>query len=236
LVVLLTASPASAASEAGYYFDLANELIDLPYPGNEFYGEVYLTLLETNHVRVEANVYTNIGENDRLGRFIQSPIVPGSNFGIDKFGMNSTLIANEEDFNTFMTLYDVVLPDRWGCSWGGVAGELGKFELWDTGTGNSRVDPFFIEITAKDGVVIPDQFAFNSLDAFIELCPQGTYFAMHAAGFTIDSSYWREGASNPESSFFAVSPLPPSMVPEPGTLLLALIGLGTVVRAAGKQR
>jgi len=216
--------PAQAA-DVGFYFDSANELIDLPNPGTEFYGEVTLTLSSLNNLLIEVNAFTSPGENDSQGNYISSPLVPGDNFGIDKFGANSTLIASEADFNTFTSFYDIILPGQWSCSWGGVAGEMGKFEFWNTGTGGSRQDPLTVQITPKSGAIIPTALQIDSVFDFIELCPQGTYFAMHAGGFTCDSSYWESGSLNPESSFFAVT-----VIPEPGTVLLVLLGFGILLR------
>jgi hypothetical protein len=217
-IAFTLAAPAHAA-DVGYYFNMAGELVDLPYPGTEFYGEVDLTLLALNDLLVEVNVYTNPGETDHLGNFFTSPIVPGQSFGIDKFGMNSTLIADEADFNTFASLYDITLPDTWSCIWGGVAGDLGKFEFWNTGPGGSRVDPLIIQIAPKIGAVIPVEFQIDSVLDFVELCPQGTYFSMHAGGFTTDPSYWA-GDTEPGSSYFAVT-----TAPEPCTVLIALLAV-----------
>lgn len=221
-VAFILSAPALAV-DAGYYFNLGGELIDLPYPGTEFYGEVNLTLVALNNLLIEVNAYTSPGETDYLGNFFSSPIVPGPNFGIDKFGMNSELIANEADFNTFASLYDITLPQDWSCTWGGVAGELGKFELWDKGTGNSRQDPLVIQIAPKIGAVIPVQFQIDSVSDFVELCPQGTYFVMHVGSLSTGPSYWR-GDTEPGSSLFAVT-----TVPEPCTVLIALLGLVPVV-------
>ncbi len=218
------AAPARAA-DVGYYFNLADQLVDLPYPGTEFYGEVDLTLLALNNLLIEVNAYTSPGETDYQGNFITSPLVAGPNFGIQTFGVNSELVADEAQFDAFVALYDIVLPDNWTCSWGGVAGELGKFELWDTGTGGFRQDPLIVEIVPKPGAVIPAEFEIDSVFDFVELCPQGTYFAMHAAGFTTDPSYWETGYLNPVSAWFAVGPA----APEPGTVLIALMGLIPVV-------
>ena len=225
LGVIAISGPASAADIA-FYFDLGGtELIDLDYPGSQFYGEVGLSLTAPCSLLIEANAFRSPGETDSLGNFISSPLVAGSNFGIDKFGMNSTLIASEADYNNFVAFYDLTLSDGWNMQWGGVAGDLGKFEFWYSGTGSTRQDPLIIELAPIDCATTPEQFKFSSVLDFVELCPQGTYFAMHVGDFTTDPSYWREGAVNPESSYIGVSPVPPYVVPEPAMVTLALLAL-----------
>lgn len=227
--VFAASSVSATIPDAAYYFNLANELVDLPYPGNEFYGEVDLTLTSLNNVRIDVNAYVSPGEYDAIGNFIFSPLVAGPNFGIDKFGMNSCLIASQDDYDTFMSYYDMTLPSSWGVTWGGVAGELGKFEFWYKGTGDSRMDPLVILITPKIGVTIPTEYMIDDVGLFVEECPQGTLFAMHVGDFTVDSSYWESESFNPESSFFAVGGDSDTFIPEPATVCLVLAGLGAVV-------
>ena len=229
LLILLPPSPAAAA-DVGYYFDLSNELIDLPYPGSEFYGEVDLSLLFLNNLRIDVNAYVSPGEYDYLGNYISSPLVAGLNFGIDKFGANSSLISSSGDFDTFMSLYDVTMPADWGCKWGGVAGELGKFEFWYKGTGDSRQDPLVILIAPKSGVVIPEEFVIDSVDLFVEECPQGYCFSMHVGDLSTDPAYWETGHSNVESAFFAASGDGDTLiVPEPATSVILLVGTAALV-------
>jgi hypothetical protein len=233
--VCLTLAAASAyAVDAGFYFDASNELIDAMYPGMGFYGEVDLSLLSLNNLRVDVNAYVSPGEYDYLGNYITSPLVAGPNFGIQTFGINSTLIASQADFDAFCTYYDLILPDNWGCDWGGVAGEFGKFEFWYRGTGNSRQDPLVILITPRSGAVIPTQFEIDSVFDFVELCPQGYYFSMHVGDFSTDPSYWDEGCFDVDSAFFAVSG-DTLVIPEPATVLIAALGLASVLTRA-KQR
>jgi hypothetical protein len=215
----------ASTADAGFYFDASTELIDLPYPGTEFYGEVDLTLLSLNNLRVDVNAYTSPGEYDSLGNYITSPLVAGPNFGIMKFGINSSLVTSEADYDAFMELYDLTMPDNWGCEWGGVAGALGKFEFWYKNTGNSRQDPLVILFTPKDGVVIPTGFEIDSVFDFVEVCPQGTYFSMHVADFSTDPSYWDNGYVDPPSGYFAVSG-DTYVVPEPAMLIVLLLAAG----------
>jgi hypothetical protein len=234
----LITNPAHAA-DIGLYFQWSGELIEMPYPGTEFYGEVALTHVSLNNLLIDINAYTSPQEYDFLGNLVTSPLVAGSNFGIDKFGMNSTLINSEADFDAFVGLYDVSMPDDWGCKWGGVAGEFGKFEFWYTGTGNSRVDPLAISITPKTGAVIPVEYQITSASDFVEMCPQGYYFSMHAAGFTTDPSYWQSGHSDVESSFLGVSTesyviQPP--IPEPSMVVLVVAALAAMTLRKRRPR
>jgi hypothetical protein len=215
----------ASAVDVGFYFDASTELIDLPYPGTEFYGEVDLTLLSLNNLRVDVNAYTSPGEYDSLGNYITSPLVPGPNFGIMKFGINSSLVASEAGFDTFWSYYDLTLPDHWSCDWGGVAGAFGKFEFWYTDTGQSRQDPLVILITPKSGVVIPAGFEIDSVFDFVEMCPQGYYFSMHVGDLSTDPSYWDNGYTDVKSGFFAVSG-DTYVIPEPGMLVVLLLAAG----------
>ena len=228
LVILCLAPFPVSAVDVGYYFDLSTELIDLPYPGSEFYGEVDLSLVSLNNLRVDVNAYRSPGEYDYLGNYITSPVVAGANFGIQKFGANSTLIASEEDYDTFMTLYDLTLPNKWDCTWGGVAGAFGKFEFWYTDTGHSRQDPLIILIAPKSGEVIPAEFEIDSVFDFVEMCPQGYYFSMHIGDISTDPSYWESGYVDPVSAFVAVSG-DTYVIPEPATVLILLLGLVPVL-------
>jgi hypothetical protein len=233
-VCLILAAASAYAIDVGYYFDVSNELSDLPYPGTEFYGEVDLSLLALNTLRVDVNAFASLGQDDYLGNYITSPLQAGSNFGIQKFGINSPLIASQGDFDAFCTYYDITLPNHWGFDWGGVAGELGKFEFWYNGTGNSRQDPLVILITPKIGAVIPTGFEIDSVFDFVEMCPQGTYFSMHVGGFSTDPSYWSDGCSDVNSAFFAVDG-ETYIIPEPATALILFLGLATLLLRARRR-
>ena len=231
-LVFLAAASVSAV-DVGYYFDMSKELIDLPYPGAEFYGEVDLSLLSLNNLRVDVNAYRSPGEDNCLGDYITSPLVAGPNFGIQKFGINSILIASQDDYNAFMSLYELGLPDDWNCKWGGVANEFGKFEFWYTGTGHSRQDPLVVLITPRSGAVIPPEFEIDSAFDFVEMCPQGYYFSMHVGDLSTDPSYWEDGYLNVVSAFFGVST--ETLVPEPGTASLLLLGLAALLLRAKRR-
>ena len=209
------------SDSVGYYFIYSNGLIDLPYPGNTFYAEVALQVLTPNHLDLYLNPYTAPGEFDTMGNFINSPLVAGSNFGVQKFAMDSTLISSREDFDNFLSLYDIIMPESWTCQYNGQVSDFGHFEFVDGGTGGTRQDPLIIQIIPKAGADLTG-YEFNSVFAFVEQNAAGYYFATHVAGFTTDSSYWDSGFVNPNSAYFAVGEYDGEMpiVPEPSLLMI----------------
>lgn len=227
IVLLLTMTvtfSAAVADSIGYYFNFSNELIDLPYPGDTFYGEVHLNAPIDNHLQMNVNAYTSPGENNYLGNFVNSPLVAGPNFGIQQFAFDSTLILTEDDFDTFLSLYDVVIPDKWNCKFNGQVSEFGRFEFVYNGTGDTRQDPLLINISPKDGADLTG-YQFSSVMAFVEPNAAGYLFAAHIAGFTTDPAYWDEGFTDLESAYFAVTEDPGPQIPEPTVIVLGTIGL-----------
>ena len=234
LSLIALASGLAWADDVAYYFNESNELIDLTYPGTEFYGEVDLSLIALNELHIEVNVYVSPGEFDSLGTYITSPLVPGSKFGIQKFGANSALIVTEDDYNTFLSLYDVGMPKQWSCEYGTMADGFGVFEFWYTGLGNWRVDPLVIDIVPKEGAVIPAEFEIDSVFDFVEASELGYYFCMHVADFTVDPSYWDNGFTDVESAFFGVGG--DTLVPEPSSVFIVFFGLTAVVFLRRRRR
>lgn len=211
LVAIVSMTCACAfADVAGYYFNVSSELIDLTFPGDTFYGEVVLGLLGANQLAVNVNPFTAPSETDYLGNVINSPLLAGANFGIQAFSMGSALIATQNDFNTFLSLYDIEVPNNWGFSFDGQVSEFGRFDFVYEGTGSSRADPLAILITPKTGADLTG-YEFDSVMTFVEPNADGYSFAAHIAGFTVDSSWWEPGSSNPESAYFAVTPEPSVM-------------------------
>jgi len=209
----------ACADTAGYYFNFSNKLIDLPYPADTFYGEVVLDLQIPNNLSIDVNAFTAPTQLDYFGNTINSPLVPGSNFGIQLFAFDSTLVITEDDFNTFHTLYDVVVPENWDCKFNGQVSEFGRFEFVNQGTGNSRQDPLTISITPKVDADLTG-YEFSSVMAFVQPNAAGYYFAAHIAGFTVDPAWWESGSTNPESANFAVGGLP-LIIPEPSLMTFA---------------
>ena len=227
LLVAAITFPAGALNSASYYFNLSNELVDLPYPGNTLYGEVHLDLPMNNHLEVNVNPFSWPGENNSSGDFVNSPLVASTNFGIQRFAMDSTLVTTEEDYDTFLTLYDIEIPVSWNMQFNGQISEFGRFEFIYSGTGNTRQDPLLISISPKDGADLTG-YEFDSVLAFVEPNASGYHFAAHIAGFTTDESYWRNGHTNVESGYFAI------VVPEPAVITLGVIGILALLKKRTK--
>ena len=124
LAILLVVSTNAYTDSVGYYFNVSNELIDLSYPGSLFYGEVVLNSASATNLIMDVNPFSAPAEVDYLGNIIGSPTLAGPNFGIQKFAFDSTLIITENDFNTFLALYDIVVPNNWGCDFNGQVSEI----------------------------------------------------------------------------------------------------------------
>ncbi len=223
IVVATTIAGNLNAATIGFYFNESNNMIDLDPSGDTFYGEVVLESNAPNEITITVNPFTSPGENDYLGNFINSPLVEGPNFGVQAFMMNSTLIDDEDDFDTFVAVYDIVVPASWTYTYGNNADGFGWFEFDFEGSSN-RQDPLVIDISPKSGADVTG-YEINSVNDFIELNEKGYLFAAHIAGFTVDSSYW-ENEENIESSWFAV--------PEPTTMTLLVFGSLALLRKRKK--
>ena len=238
IIVLVTASCGARADSVGYYFLYSNELIDLPYPGDTFYGEVDLYLPEANHLEVYVNPFSWEGENDYLGNYILSPLVPNSPFGVQQFAMDSELVVTEEDWNDFVAVYDIGLPESWEYKYNGQIDDFGRFEFSYNGSGSTRQDPLLINISPKQGADLTG-YEFDTVFAFVEQNNAGYYFAAHIAGFTTNPSYWDNGNTDVESGYFAVGEYDgrmPVIIPEPAMLsFLALSALGMWLKSMKRK-
>ena len=105
---------------------------------------------------------------------------PGSNFGIQKFGFN---------YNGTTTNLTVSIPAGWSCSIDPANMDgFGKFEVIDTGGGQSRQNPLVFTVCCKSGTLAEADL--------IEANASGKAFAAHIAGFTntpSGSAYFVDG-------------------------------------------
>lgn len=221
------------ADSIGYYFTFSNELVDLPYEDGTYYAGIDLECPKPNHLDLCINPFSSPGENDCMGNYVNSPLVATGNFGIQKFAMDSSLLTSRTDFDTFMSLYDILLPERWRCVFNGQVSEFGRFEFINAAAG-SREDSLIIYISPKPGMDLTG-YEFDSVSAFVEPNAEGYYFAAHIAGFTTDPGFWENGYLNPESAYFAVGKCPngdmPIITPEPAcAVLIALGAAGIFIR------
>jgi hypothetical protein len=220
------------ADSVAYYFQYSNELIDMCYPGDTFYAGISLQCAEANHLDLRLNPFSAPGEYDCIGNYINSPLVAGSNFGVQKFAMDSTLISSREDFDNFMSLYDIMMPERWECQYNGQVSEFGHFEFVDSGTGGTRQDPLIVSIVPKAGAILTG-YEFDTALAFVEQNAAGYYFATHIADFTTDPAFWDNGSVNPNSAYFAVGEClngdMPIIIPEPAFMIVIGTGIAAII-------
>lgn len=133
----------------------------------------------------------------------------GSNFGIQRFGFNTTGAGNA------LTAANIIDPAGWSTNSGNLDG-FGSFEVSEDGTGSNRQNPLFFRITGISGDTIYD-YAVNGLGG-----AQGTYFfAAHVAGMTV----------GPGSAYFGGS----TVVPVPAAVWLFGSALG-LLGVARRQR
>lgn len=139
-------------------------------------------------------------------------LVPGTNYGIDKFYFNTLLSPVAPASN-----WQFSGPAGWGVKFNKNLSEFGTFELaWD-GNGGTRAEPLSFTLRYLDQLITPEDFYVSNCDGF--------HFAVHDAGFSVPF----KGAIV-ESAMFADGRLP---VSEPGTLMLlgsGLVGLAVYSR------
>lgn len=139
----------------------------------------------------------------------QSILIPGENFGIQKFGFNKNTLA----------ALSVAAPTGWSASLNKNMDGFGTFNLVESGTGQYRKDPLVFSVTSTGSNPIP-----ISVSDFIVSNTAGYIFAAHIAGFTVQRS-------TEDSGYFSTSNASTS-VPEPGILILLGIAMSAIGAAS----
>ena len=122
----------------------------------------------------------------------QSVLLPGSNFGIQKFGFNYN--GNHEDM--VITVYEedgTTVDPSWNVKHGQNMSEFGCFVEEPTGTGHSRHEPLIIKVCKPNTNLIAADFNVPNGD--------GYNFAAHIADFTYGTNYY-----GTNSAYFANCP------------------------------
>jgi hypothetical protein len=134
-----------------------------------------------------------------------------TNFGIQKFGFNTTVDLGGATIS---------LPTTdWNIKTNQVMDGFGSFDFEAIGKGSARQDPLVIVISGLTDVVEENFFEANTL---------GYHYAAHIAGFTDKDP----GPEELTSAFFSDG-APGAPVPEPATMLLfgtGLVGLAGLGR------
>ncbi len=194
--LLIAAGSANAAS-VSYYMNQSNE------EGTWADGVNYLLVTISDSL-------SNPGDIE----FLVTPLATltstaGSNFGIQRFGFNTTGAGNA------LTAANIIDPVGWSTNSGNLDG-FGDFEVSEDGTGSNRQNPLFFRITGIAGDTIYN-YAVNGPGG-----AQGTYFfAAHVAGMTV----------GPTSAYFGGS----TLVPVPAAVWLFGSALG-LLGVARRQR
>ncbi|MHB8347923.1 MAG: hypothetical protein ACYDHM_12225 [Acidiferrobacterales bacterium] len=177
----LLLSGAAQAASVSYYLNQNN----IGLPSNN-YGVVTLTDLGGGGVS-----FTVTPEN----------LTPGTGFGIQKFGFNSTLTLKSSNFN---------LPSGWSSGVSGNMDGYGSFADVARGTGSSLQNPLTFSVN------------IGSIADYQLVSSKGYYYAAHIVNFT------NANPANQTSAYFAsnVAPVPvPAAVWLFGSGLLGLVGV-----------
>jgi hypothetical protein len=185
-----------------WYLNQSNAL-----PDGVNYAKVSITADDTTgqvNFTVDAieNIYTSLGDN----------------FGIQKFGFNCQNITSP------ISTWSIQLPSDWEYTTKQNMGETGKFDIVESGKGNSRQEPLSFTITLPDpSEAAVSNFAVSSTGN----SSTSAFFSAHIAGFTADesteTSHWVYGGT--------------TVVPEPCTLLFCLVSMtwiGRNIRSCGR--
>ncbi len=163
-------------------------------PQGNVYGQVFVDSVNSNTVRFTVDMYS-------------PPLIPGNDFGIQKFGFNTALLSSSAAGSTWSFTYDG--PEQWVMEHNLSMDEFGQFELRYLGTRTTRQDPLVFTITSNGGPIAPEDF--------YEANSQGFHYSALVYDFSFPGSPY-------DHAYFADGVL----APEPGTMILlgsGLIGL-----------
>lgn len=135
-----------------------------------------------------------------------------SNFGIQNFGFNSS--------DSALVVVAASLPSGWSVSFNQTRDGFGRFDFALDTVGSTRENPLVFEVSSTSALT-HSVFEVLQVD---QNPPSQYYFAAHVTDVTMagstKTSHWIAGSDE-------LTPGPPA-VPEPSTLAMALISVGTL--------